>query len=162
MPPYKTARDVCIANGTSCLAFNTPNCYLKSGFDKLEITTLADLLVKQLPAGQFKLRANPALCLEVGTEAIPVTSLQPCNPALPRQLWTVETSTSDGSFLCGPVTSAADGRVLDVYYSGESIDTAINVYGWGATPNQVWNYDAYTGLIRATQLGVCAGACAFF
>jgi hypothetical protein len=117
------------------------------------------MIVKVFPSGQFRLRANPSLCLSIATSKM---TLQTCDAAQAAQQWTIETTLSDGSFVCGPVTSAVNKQVMDIYYSGEDVDTGIAVYGWGATPNQVFNYDATTGLIRATQLGVCAGACSYF
>lgn len=127
---------------------------MKTGWDKLSITTQADVLVKILPAGQLVLRSNPLLCLQVGTEALPKLTLQPC-ASIPAQLWTIEGTLSDGSFVCGPITSAVDQRVMDIYYSGEDIDTGINVYGWGQTPNQIWNYDNVTGEHLFGGGGVC-------
>ena len=90
------------------------------------------------PSGQFVLQADPTLCLEQNaTGATLFVFAQPCNASEPRQLWNVETSIEDGPFLSGPVTSANNGGVLDIYYSNYADDTPVDTYGWSEQANQV-------------------------
>jgi hypothetical protein len=95
--------------------------------------------VKQLPAGQFQLRSDQTLCLGVGPPGDGTTPLLlvKCDTTQTNQLWTAEQSLTDGSFLCGPLTSVADQRVVDIAYSSTAVDATVDVYGWGQTPNQV-------------------------
>ena len=113
------------------------------------------------PAGQFIYAARPGLCIEQDAPGSPTKflTLQPCNASEPRQLWEVERDISDGPFLVGPVVSAADGGVLDLYYSNYNDDAPVDTYFWEEQSNQVVYFDAAAGLLHFIQYGVCIGAC---
>jgi len=171
-----------------CVAFNG-NGWPKARLDDISPTGLTDLYVKQLPSGHLVLSANASLCATRDDgPATPILKLAACDATGTNvdQLFTIELTTTDGQWLTGPIASVRDNKVWDVYYSGESVDTQINVYGCvraarvpgtrlalpqGLTPrppfprsythgaNQYFVLD--NGLIRVIQLGQCAGACSW-
>lgn len=121
----------------------------------------ADLYLRTFPAGQLQLTANPTLCIgrnDVNPLAT-VLQLQACNVLTRGQQWTVEATGTDGSFVTGPITSAVDGKVMDVAAISSSIDADVNVAPFVHGPGQLFDFSA--GLIRATQLGMCVGVCAY-
>jgi len=117
--------------------------------------------VKQLPAGQFKLRADATLCLARGGGDLPPLLLSPCDAAAATQLWVREMTSTDGPYITGPITSMVDGKVIDIEAGSTSLDAKIDVYSYFCTPNQLVEYNATSGLVRFAQSGMCLGACAF-
>lgn len=135
-----------VANVVLCVCA-AGNCWMKGSLDRLSPTGLTDLFVKQNPAGQFQLRSNPSLCLSAGT---PLT-LANCDATQQSQLFTIEVSQTDGSYVCGPISNVANRQVVDITAQNSAIDVAIGLYQYYGTPNQIFNWDNSTGLIRRVR-----------
>lgn len=90
-------------HGTICQPspFLLSDCRLKGSLDTLSQTDLCDLYVKQLPAGQWQLRSNNALCLARADSAapdLPPLQLANCDASNPLQLFTREQTMTDGAY----------------------------------------------------------------
>jgi hypothetical protein len=116
--------------------------------------------------GQFVLMANTTLCVHMNltsdvdyryqhTRAI---TLQVCNVSEPRQFFTIETPSTDGPYLIGPIVGN-DALVVNVYGNEERLDADIAGYEWQGSENEWWSFDNITGLLYETNMGTCFSFC---
>ena len=164
--------------GTFCAGFSS------TGLAKLSLADVApsaagadgapltDLFVKTLPAGQLKLAANSSLCLDATPGDLRLL-LRLCDdpakgPVFGTQMWQVERTLTDGVVVNGVITSGRAGPftgagVADIYGLVRlDLDSRLNIQtqGYNGGSNQIFDFDSGgTGLIRASHLGVCIGAC---
>jgi hypothetical protein len=118
------------------------------------------------PGVQFRVTANPALCLSMNRTSDPeyrysrtrFVTILPCNGTEPRQFFNVEGGLKDGPFNIGPITGP-DGLVLNMFGNSESDDTEVESYIWQGGSNGMFTFDSLTGLIYAPQMGTCVGMC---
>lgn len=164
----------------ACAAVNS-NGYGKSGTGDLEVYGYGsvDLLVLQPPLGQLRLVANASLCLSDSGPDSDTLVLVACadnsaGPGAidPRQLFAFSRSIVSGSTLSGalfverswpgPSPAPASASVVDVWDLSFDVDHVVRKGGWNAGSNQVFSFSwpAGAGLIRATHMEVCLGACA--
>ena len=164
--------------GTFCHGFSS------SGLAKLNLDDIApaaagpdgapltDLFLKTLPAGQLRLASNTSLCLDATPGALNLF-LNVCDdpargPVFGTQMWGVEKTLTDGSVVYGVLTSGRAGPfagagVADI--SGlVNLDVEarvmVQVQGYNGGSNELFDHDPRTGLLRASHMGVCLGACA--
>jgi len=165
------------APGTFCFGFSS------SGLAKLNLSDISpslagstgapttDLYLKTLPAGQLKLAANVSLCIDATQDSSHRLILNVCDdPAKGEvrgtQMWQIEKTLTDGNVVSGVITSGRAGPftgagVVDIYgLVLLDLDERVNiqVQGYNGGSNQIFDFGE-TGLIRATHMGVCLGAC---
>ena len=89
-------------------------------------------------------------------------------PVFGTQMWQVERTLTDGVVVNGVITSGRAGPftgagVADIYGLVRlDLDNRLNIQtqGYNGGSNQIFDFDSGgTGLIRASHLGVCIGAC---
>lgn len=116
--------------------------------------------------GQFSLTVNNTLCLQMNSTADPeyryprtrAITVQQCNPAEPRQMFTIETPSVDGAFPIGPITGI-DGLTVNVFGNSEVEDSDVSGYPYQGGENSYWTFDLATGLIYNPNMGTCLGLC---
>ena len=123
-----------------------------------------DLYVLQLPPSQIKLSANTSLCLDLlNDQANPSLYLNACaDPPIPlSQLWTFERSIADGVYLSGPLGTQDGLRVADISGFSFEFDNPISADSYSMASSQIFTFPFpdNKGIIRASQMGLCLGAC---
>lgn len=152
----------------TCTGFNS-NGYPKNRYDDINPYYLmqVDLYILQLPPCQIKLTANKSLCLDLLYDTTdPSLYLNACadetmGPIPDSQLWTFEHSIADGVYLSGPLRNRDGLKVADISGISFELDNPVRATTYTMGSNQIFNfpYPDNKGLIRATQMGICLGAC---
>lgn len=159
-----------IVNGASCscTGFNS-NGYPKSRYDDINPYYLmnVNLYILQLPPSQIKLSANTSLCIDLlNDQANPSLYLNVCadpsvGPIPLSQLWTFERSIADGVYLSGPLRTQDGLRVADLSGISFELDNPVLADDYTMKSSQIFTFPfpEMKGIIRASQIGVCLGAC---
>ena len=150
-----------------CIAFNG-NGVPKSSLADMAPYEKVDLFILQLPPLQLALSANTSLCLALGGAdgiSLVLAACAPAGAAPPTQTWAFSRLFRDGALTSGPLSSGTGETpltfVLDVWGLSDDIGAQVRIGDYHRGSNQVFDhpFPAMKGIIRATQLGVCLGAC---